>query len=205
MLEADSPRTAAARCKELGNRCVAAKDSAGALRHYAEGLALLRDASGSSTADAPPLDQPSDLARLCGLKPSTVTALGDLSATLHANSAQVLIRDRRWLEAIEHCNAALRHNPSHTKAAWRGATAAIEVGMHDVAVSFVENGLGYNPECKELLELRQRLGPLPDQEWSPPGGDSEDIDIGALKAAQQRPWQPPAPQPKMKPGKEKGD
>eukprot|EP00404_Azadinium_spinosum_P033341 CAMPEP_0180571706 /NCGR_PEP_ID=MMETSP1037_2-20121125/8859_1 /TAXON_ID=632150 /ORGANISM="Azadinium spinosum, Strain 3D9" /LENGTH=135 /DNA_ID=CAMNT_0022589035 /DNA_START=41 /DNA_END=445 /DNA_ORIENTATION=+ len=113
----------------------AARDDVGALRCYAEGLAKLE---GSGSGDS------------------------SLLAALHGNSAQVLLRQRRWLEAIEHCNAALRSDPGHVKAAWRGASAALEVGMRDVAISFLEGALDMNPDCEELLALRAKLGPLPD-------------------------------------------
>merc|ERR1712178_153785 len=108
-----------------------------------------------------------------------------LSAALHANSAQALLKQRRWLEAIEHCNAALRHDPAHAKAAWRGATAAIEVGMHAVAVSFVDSALEHNPQSEELLELRARLGPRPEPPCDGPDSNDEDI----MVKEKPRPWE----------------
>ncbi|CAK9082406.1 unnamed protein product [Durusdinium trenchii] len=77
---------------------------------------------------------------------------------------KALMKQRKWLEAIDQCHAALRFDPAHTKSSWRGAMCAIEVGMHDVAVAFVESGLDENMVSTELLELRRRLGPLPDVE-----------------------------------------
>eukprot|EP00811_Abedinium_folium_P004904 NODE_14517_length_1103_cov_10.167008.p2 GENE.NODE_14517_length_1103_cov_10.167008~~NODE_14517_length_1103_cov_10.167008.p2 ORF type:complete len:189 (-),score=59.83 NODE_14517_length_1103_cov_10.167008:276-842(-) len=162
MLEEPSPRSQALQCKERGNRQIT-KDPDAALRLYKEGLDAL----------------------VAGIRDETDRPQ-ELLAALHANSAQVHLRQRRWLEAIEACNAAVKHQPSHAKAAWRGATAAIEVDMHNVAVSFVSNGLLANPYCKELLELQARFGALPD---IPPDSDNEDEhDIVASTFDR---WKPP--------------
>lgn len=157
MLELDSPRSRASKCKDHGNRCFTAQDNSGALKSYKEGLHLLK-----------------------GIEPAAVPA--SLAAALHANSAQVFMRQRCWLEAIEQCNEALRHDPKHIKAAWRGAKAALEVDMRDVAISFLENSLDCNPGCAELLELRNKLGPLPDSVR----GSTSDDDEGTLE----KPWRP---------------
>ncbi|CAK0891686.1 unnamed protein product [Prorocentrum cordatum] len=106
----------------------------------------------------------------------------------HGIGQWALLRQRRWLECIEHCTAALRSDPAHVKAAWRGATAAMEAQMHDVAVSFVEGALEADPGCAELLELRRKLGPLPDgPDARPPGGgDSSDEDVAVQRWATSR-------------------
>merc|ERR1712070_469885 len=119
----------------------------------------------------------------------------------HANSAQALLKQRRWLEVIEHCNAALRHDPAHAKAAWRGATAAIEVGMHAVAVAFVDNALEHNPQSEELLKLRERLGPLPDL----PRDDSDSNDEYIRVDDKPRPWETVPAKSVAPPGKDKAD
>eukprot|EP00435_Cladocopium_sp_Y103_P059681 s2083_g21.t1 len=132
-------------CKELkerGNRKLAGGDSAGALRLYSEALQEVESAESDEGYEGP--------------------ELAELAAILHSNSAQALMKQRKWFEAIDRCHAALRFDPGHTKSSWRGATSAIEVGMHDVAVAFVEAGLEEDGTSQELLELRKRLGPLPD-------------------------------------------
>ncbi|CAE8625110.1 unnamed protein product, partial [Polarella glacialis] len=121
-----------------------------------------------------------------------------------------LMKQRRWIEAIDHCNRALRHDPAHSKSSWRGATAAIEVGMHDVAFSFVENGLEETPECEELLELSRKLGPLPDSPRQlPPGGsDDEEMNLSDFKLpseAEKDAARSGKPVREHQPGKEKGD
>lgn len=190
---AESPRTAAAGCKDRGNRRFAARDDAGALRFYAQGIELLGD---TATNTAPPY--------LDG-KAMEVSPEAQLGAALHTNSAQALFRLRRYIEAIEHCNKALACNPAHAKATWRGATAAIEVGMHDVAVSMVDNGLLWNPECPDLVKLRTHLGPLPEHE----GVGADDAGSGDEDFKLQR-WCIPATDPPVvrqppPPDKDKAD
>mmetsp|Transcript_111788 Transcript_111788/g.216597 ORF Transcript_111788/g.216597 Transcript_111788/m.216597 type:complete len:202 (+) Transcript_111788:39-644(+) len=192
----EAPLDRALACKEHGNKRLAVRDAAGALRFYLQGLEHFppEDEGGggypvvsSTTSKSRPLPHQ------------------EVVAQLHANSAAALIKQRRWLEAIEHCNAALRHDPAYVKAAWRGATAAIEVGMHAVAVSFVDNALQESPGCVELLELRKRLGPLPDDQNG--GCDSSDDTIEI------KPWAKPptstaaapVPRPTPAPDKEKAD
>ena len=127
-----------------------------------------------------------------------------LVAALHANSAQALLKQRLWLECIEQCNAALRADPSHKKAAWRGATAAIEVSMHDVAVGFVEGALLLQPQCLELLELRQRLGPLPEPSCEDRVDSGDDVKVSPCRAASE--WSAPPRRPRVAPpGKDKAD
>mmetsp|Transcript_60684 Transcript_60684/g.112586 ORF Transcript_60684/g.112586 Transcript_60684/m.112586 type:complete len:178 (+) Transcript_60684:35-568(+) len=171
----DPPLEVARRCKEEGNKRYVARDDPGALSRYREGLEAL---SGNTDTDA--------LA---------------LIAILHANVAQVMLRQKRWLEVIESCTEALKYDPNHAKAAWRGAQAAREVGMRDVAISFVENGLVQDPNNKELLALRREFGPLPD---GPPLVWEENEEDYVLEKA----WQPP-PSFKPKhipvPGKDKAD
>ena len=179
---------AALDCKERGNRRLAAKDSAGALNWYKEGLAHLERES------------------LAGGGPRTAVAL---AVALHSNSAQALLKQRHWLECVDQCHAALRLDPASVKAAWRGATAAIEAGMHDVAVALVENALLEEPQCQELLELRKRLGPLPDAARGGDGWDSgndEDFDLPTWKAPPSV-GAPPLPprRPPPPPGKDKAD
>eukprot|EP00434_Breviolum_minutum_P005457 symbB.v1.2.004808.t1/scaffold270.1/size246978/19 len=126
-------------CKELkerGNRKLASGDTGGALQLYSEALQELES-----------VEEGMDAAQL--------------AAILHSNSAQALMKQKKWLEAIDRCHEALRCDPSHTKSSWRGATSAIEVGMQEVAIAFVEAGLEENASSTELLELRKRLGPLP--------------------------------------------
>mmetsp|Transcript_28694 Transcript_28694/g.81080 ORF Transcript_28694/g.81080 Transcript_28694/m.81080 type:complete len:181 (-) Transcript_28694:30-572(-) len=176
-----SPSDEAAGCKEQGNQCLKKRDYAGALRCYKDGLRHLQD-SGAGSA-APP----------------------GLAAALHANSAQALLRLRRWLEAIEQCNAALQHDPAHEKAAWRGATAAMEVGMRDVASALVESSLLHNPHSAELLELRRRLGPMPDappERWHDSDDESLEPKRWALPATAAAPPRSAARPP---PGKDKAD
>mmetsp|Transcript_34301 Transcript_34301/g.91661 ORF Transcript_34301/g.91661 Transcript_34301/m.91661 type:complete len:185 (-) Transcript_34301:273-827(-) len=147
-------------CKERGNQRFAQRDARGALRFYREGLRVL------DGVDA-------------ALKPT------ELEVALNANCAQAFLGQRKWLEAIEHCNAALRCDPTSAKASWRGATAAIEVGMRDVAVSFVESGLEENPACPELLALRKKMGSDQKEEGPfavnsggrPPDSDSDDCEV----------------------------
>eukprot|EP00929_Paragymnodinium_shiwhaense_P019262 TRINITY_DN13206_c0_g1_i1.p1 TRINITY_DN13206_c0_g1~~TRINITY_DN13206_c0_g1_i1.p1 ORF type:complete len:225 (+),score=69.85 TRINITY_DN13206_c0_g1_i1:120-794(+) len=171
-------------CKEKGNKRFQAKDDAGALRLYAEGLSILGNSvagKGEGPHDAPPLaGHVSHFRALCmdPVSPEDVMA-----AALHANSAMALLRQRRWLEAIEHSNATLRHDPSNVKAPWRGATAAMEAGMREVAVAFVENGLEQHPKCRELTELRRKLGCGPEAEdnfgLGPLGGCGLSADAGS--------------------------
>lgn len=165
MFDEDTPSAKAMSCKERGNQRFKVRDDAGALRFYTEGLSHLQNL-GSANAVPP-----------------------DLAATLHANSAQVLLRQRRWLEAIEQCNSALQHDPMHAKAAWRGATAAMEVGMRDVASALVESSLIHNPHCAELLDIRNRLGPSPEPPFECPSDD--DVEI--------KRWMPPAANVAMPP------
>eukprot|EP00931_Biecheleriopsis_adriatica_P063168 TRINITY_DN38217_c0_g1_i1.p1 TRINITY_DN38217_c0_g1~~TRINITY_DN38217_c0_g1_i1.p1 ORF type:complete len:209 (+),score=51.47 TRINITY_DN38217_c0_g1_i1:38-628(+) len=180
--------------KERGNKRLAAKDGTGALRNYTEGLQELQCLLGE------------DRGTPCSEAQKLATAL-------HSNAAQALMKQRRWLEAIDRCHSALRWDPSHAKSSWRGASCAIEVGMHDVAVAFVEKGLLECPDCMELLQLQRQLGTLPEPPAPlPPGGGSDDEDIcpsdfrlpseaeKAEKAAAQ-----PRRAPPPKPGKEKGD
>jgi len=188
MLAEDSPRSGAASCKDRGNRRFAARDDAGALGFYTHGISLLSslDSTAVPTCEA------------------VVHATAELAAALHANAAQVLLRQKRWFEALEHCNGALKRNPAHTKAAWRGATAAIELGMHEVAVSFVENGLVQTPDCQELLELHQRLGPVRDIEFDDDAMGNDD-NVGEFKYFLPK-GRVPAPKKRVQPpGKEKGD
>lgn len=171
-------------CKELkerGNRRLAGGDSAGALSLYFEALQEAESDEGPE--------------------------LAQLAAILHSNSAQALMKQRKWFEAIDQCHAALRFDPAHTKSSWRGATSAIEVGMHDVAVAFVEAGLEENVTSQELLELRKRLGPLPDVDLQ--RDDSDDHSLSPSK------WRLPLEEDKAAEkaripkkthaGKEKGD
>lgn len=167
--------------KERGNRRLAGGDSAGALSLYFEALQEAESDEGPE--------------------------LAQLAAILHSNSAQALMKQRKWFEAIDQCHAALRFDPAHTKSSWRGATSAIEVGMHDVAVAFVEAGLEENVTSQELLELRKRLGPLPDVDLQ--RDDSDDHSLSPSK------WRLPLEEDKAAEkaripkkthaGKEKGD
>ena len=132
----------ALQCKEHGNGCLLDSDGEGALRFYGEGLVALR---------------------LLKLRAGDLSAVW-LAATLHANSAQALMQEGRWKEAVFQCQDALSYDPEHAKAAWRGATAAAKAGMLHNAASFVENGLQHNPECVELLVLQARIGSPQDVE-----------------------------------------
>eukprot|EP00927_Polykrikos_kofoidii_P011371 TRINITY_DN14818_c0_g1_i1.p1 TRINITY_DN14818_c0_g1~~TRINITY_DN14818_c0_g1_i1.p1 ORF type:complete len:215 (-),score=49.53 TRINITY_DN14818_c0_g1_i1:122-766(-) len=211
--EEESLLVEALRCKECGNRRFAARDDAGALRHYNEGLALI--SGGASSLDAaaavppkkiPGTGQAQMFAQLAGCASHVVSDRDKLAAVLHANSAQVFIRQRKWLESIEHCNAALRHDPSHPKAPWRGATAAIEVGMREVAVSFVETGLEEHPQCPELLSLQRRLGPLPEASESAGGADnSDDENLTAPRWVPPKNFELPPRRPPTPQGKEKAE
>ncbi|CAK9081443.1 unnamed protein product [Durusdinium trenchii] len=175
------------RCKELkerGNRRLATGNSAGALQFYAEALQHLDTSNGDTKgADAT-----------------------QLAAILHSNSAQALMKQRKWLEAIDQCHAALRFDPAHTKSSWRGAMCAIEVGMHDVAVAFVESGLDENMVSTELLELRRRLGPLPDVELHKDDGDESSMDPSQwhLPSEQDKVAKRHTAQKPLPPDKEKG-
>merc|ERR1712217_859757 len=104
--------------------------------------------------------------------------------------------------AIEHCNDALRYDPSHVKAAYRGATAAIEVGMRDVAISFLDNALVESPDSQDLLEMRSKLGPLPEGPApAPPGGADNDEDDVKISRWSDRQWAPPPKAPPPPPDK----
>ncbi|CAE7318579.1 Ppid [Symbiodinium necroappetens] len=173
--------------KERGNRKLAAKDFEGALCIYAEALRDLDALLEPGRGDASSVKQ--------------------LAAALHSNSAQALMKQKRWLEAIDRCHAALRYDPSHSKSSWRGASCAVEVGMHDVAIAFAENGLLQNPSCAELLDLRSRLGPLSDGDGY---GAADYADGGSDDEIHPASWHLPActreaKRMPLKPGKEKGD
>ncbi|OLP79681.1 Peptidyl-prolyl cis-trans isomerase D [Symbiodinium microadriaticum] len=177
--------------KERGNRKLAAKDFEGALCIYAEALRDLDALLEPGRGDASSVKQ--------------------LAAALHSNSAQALMKQKRWLEAIDRCHAALRYDPSHSKSSWRGASCAVEVGMRDVAIAFAENGLLQNPSCAELLDLRSRLGPLYTPQSDGDGyGTADFADGGSDDEIRPASWHLPActreaKRMPLKPGKEKGD
>eukprot|EP00933_Yihiella_yeosuensis_P038707 TRINITY_DN32638_c0_g1_i2.p1 TRINITY_DN32638_c0_g1~~TRINITY_DN32638_c0_g1_i2.p1 ORF type:complete len:255 (+),score=51.51 TRINITY_DN32638_c0_g1_i2:35-766(+) len=233
----DADQKEAEELKERGNRLMKAKDSRGALRCYSEAISLLKswleehaeeeerkaqerarieermkefDDDSSEKGDETHEDgSSSNGAPGRGLVTHDILRL---AVSLYANSAQACLNQRLWLEAIDHCNHALRFDPAHTKSSFRGATAAIEVAMHEVAIAFADGGLAYSPCCPELLELRKKLGPLPESPRQlPPGGgggsdDEIDLKIWRLpterEKASKRMELRRGPQP---PGKEKGD
>merc|ERR1740130_2137643 len=102
------------RLKKLGNNRLSRGDSSGALQFYLEGIAIVDGNAQFEATVAEPLQATGALSSLCadGDGKSSVSALSSLGAALHANSAQVMLKKRRWLEAIDHCNAALRHDPA---------------------------------------------------------------------------------------------
>mmetsp|Transcript_86138 Transcript_86138/g.278759 ORF Transcript_86138/g.278759 Transcript_86138/m.278759 type:complete len:552 (+) Transcript_86138:82-1737(+) len=87
--------------------------------------------------------------------------VGDESVVvaLHSNRAEARLRLKKWEEALDDAQAALRKNHTHEKALLRGTVAAREMKNYGLAQDLVQQCLDAHPRSAEakqlLLDLEQ--------------------------------------------------
>jgi len=79
--------------------------------------------------------------------------LKDLYLLCHSNLAQVLLKQKNYDNAKEHCEKALEINPNHTKTVWRLAQVYKEINQFD-------NSLKYLTDAKKTANPSELKGIL---------------------------------------------
>ena len=94
------------------------------------------------------------LAAVSAAGPSLSSTLMQLSVTLYANRAESQLRQEHWADALDDCQAALKHKPTHEKALLRAAVALKSLRRHGEAREMILRCLevdAKNQEAKGLL------------------------------------------------------
>mmetsp|Transcript_84225 Transcript_84225/g.233446 ORF Transcript_84225/g.233446 Transcript_84225/m.233446 type:complete len:556 (+) Transcript_84225:75-1742(+) len=96
-----------------------------------------------------------------------------LPVALYSNRAEARLRMKRWEDALDDAQAALRRNATHEKALLRAAVAARELKSYGLAQGFVQDCLDAHPRSAEAKQLLLDLEQLVHFASQAPGGDGK--------------------------------
>jgi len=96
-----------------------------------------------------------------------------VAVALYSNRAEARLRMKRWEDALDDAQAALRRNPTHEKALLRAAVAARELKNYAVSQDFVQQCLDAHPRSAEAKQLLVDLEQLVHFASQGPSGDGK--------------------------------
>jgi len=96
-----------------------------------------------------------------------------IPVALYSNRAEARLRTKRWDEALDDAQAALRRNSTHEKALLRGAVAARELKNYGLSQEMVQQCLDAHPRSAEAKQLMLDLEQLVHFASRAPAGDGK--------------------------------